>query len=67
MQDYPLTVSSIRRYGTEVFGDSEVGGGRTRRSMAGAAAGLGRRWKVLEETLRRMYADGGPEVILLSS
>jgi len=62
MQDYPLTISSIMRYGTQVFGDSEVatftGDGMRRRSYAE----LGRRVARLANTLRRLGVDADQRV-----
>jgi fatty-acyl-CoA synthase len=62
MQDYPLTISSIRRYGTEVFGDSEVatytGDGVRRTSYAE----LGRRAARLAGALRGLGVDGDRRV-----
>jgi fatty-acyl-CoA synthase len=62
MQDYPLTISSIRRYGTEVFGDSEVatftGDGVRRTSYAE----LGRRAARLANALVRLGIDADQRV-----
>jgi fatty-acyl-CoA synthase len=62
MQDYPLTISSIRRYGTEVFGDSEVatftGDGVRRMSYAS----LGRRAARLAGALRGLGVDADQRV-----
>jgi fatty-acyl-CoA synthase len=62
MQDYPLTISSIRRYGTEVFGDSEVatftGEGVRRTSYAE----LGRRTARLAGALRGLGIDADQRV-----
>jgi fatty-acyl-CoA synthase len=62
MQDYPLTISSIRRYGTEVFGDSEVvtftGDGVRRTSYAE----LGRRVARLANALVRLGIDADQRV-----
>jgi fatty-acyl-CoA synthase len=62
MQDHPLTISSIRRYGTEVFGDSEVatytGDGVRRTSYAE----LGRRAARLAGALRGLGVDGDQRV-----
>jgi fatty-acyl-CoA synthase len=62
MQDYPLTISSIRRYGTEVFGDSEVatftGDGVRRLSYAE----LGRRAARLAGALRGLGVEGDQRV-----
>jgi fatty-acyl-CoA synthase len=62
MQDYPLTISSIRQYGTEVFGDSEVatftGEGVRRMSYAE----LGRRAARLANALRGLGVDADQRV-----
>src|SRR3954469_1356415 len=62
MQDHPLTISSIRRYGTEVFGDSEVatftGDGVRRTSYAE----LGRRAARLANALRGLGVDADQRV-----
>jgi fatty-acyl-CoA synthase len=62
MQDYPLTISSIMRYGTEVFGDSEVstftGDGVRRTSYAE----LGRRVARLANALVRLGVDADQRV-----
>ncbi|GLY78416.1 fatty acid--CoA ligase [Actinoallomurus iriomotensis] len=62
MQDYPLTISSIRRYGTEVFGHSEVatftGDGVRRTSYAE----LGRRAARLANALRDLGIDADQRV-----
>ncbi|MCW2943516.1 MAG: long-chain fatty acid--CoA ligase [Actinoallomurus sp.] len=62
MQDYPLTISSIMRYSTEVFGDSEVatftGDGVRRISYAE----LGRRAARLANALRRLGVDADQRV-----
>ena len=62
MQDYPLTISSIRRHGTEVFGGAEVatftGDGLRRTSYAE----LGRRAARLAGALRGLGIDGDQRV-----
>jgi fatty-acyl-CoA synthase len=62
MQDYPLTISSIRRYGTEVFGDGEVatftGDGVRRTSYAE----LGRRAARLANALAGLGIDADQRV-----
>jgi fatty-acyl-CoA synthase len=62
MQDYPLTISSIRRCGTEVFGDSEVatftGDGVRRTSYAE----LGRRAARLANALTGLGIDADQRV-----
>ena len=62
MQDYPLTISSIRRYGTEVYGDSEVatftGDGVRRTSYAE----IGRRAARLAGALRSLGIDADQRV-----
>ena len=62
MQDYPLTISSIMRYGTQVFGESEVAtytGDGMRRT---AYADLGRRAARLANALRRLGVDADQRV-----
>ncbi|MFL6055148.1 MAG: fatty acid--CoA ligase [Actinoallomurus sp.] len=62
MQDYPLTISSIMRYGTQIFGDAEVatftGDGMRRTSYAE----LGRRVARLANALRRLGVDADQRV-----
>src|SRR3954463_6988438 len=62
MQDYPLTISSIMRYGTQVFADSEVatfdGTGVRRTSYAE----VGRRAARLANALRRLGVDADQRV-----
>ncbi|MEV0400453.1 fatty acid--CoA ligase [Actinoallomurus sp. NPDC050550] len=62
MQDYPLTISSIMRYGTQVFGDAEVatftGDGVRHTSYAE----LGRRAARLANALRRLGVHGDQRV-----
>jgi fatty-acyl-CoA synthase len=62
MQDYPLTISSIRQYGTEVFGTGEVatftGEGVRRMSYAD----LGRRAARLAGALRELGVDADQRV-----
>jgi fatty-acyl-CoA synthase len=62
MQDHPLTISSIRQYGTEIFGDSEVatftGTGVRRTSYAE----LGRRAARLANALRTLGVDADQRV-----
>jgi fatty-acyl-CoA synthase len=62
MQDYPLTISSIMRYGTQIFADSEVatydGVGMRRTSYAE----LGRRTARLANALRRLGVDADQRV-----
>lgn len=62
MQDYPLTISSIMRYGTGIFGDSEVatftGDGVRRTSYAE----LGRRAARLANVLRDLGIDADQRV-----
>src|ERR1700722_7144169 len=59
MQDFPLTIGSILRFGVDVFGDSEVvtlmdGGKRRRRSYAETATRAAR----LANGLRSVGIDG---------
>jgi fatty-acyl-CoA synthase len=63
MQDFPLTIGSILRYGRDVFGDSEVvtladGGKRRRRSFTETAARAAR----LANGLRSLGIDGDQRV-----
>ena len=63
MQDFPLTIGSILRFGVEVFGDSEVvtldeGGKRRRRSYAETATRAAR----LANALRAIGIDGDQRV-----
>ena len=62
MMDIPLTVTSIMRYGTSVYGDSEVvtcaGDGTRRRTYAAA----GRRAARLANALRRLGIGPGQRV-----
>jgi fatty-acyl-CoA synthase len=63
MQDFPLTIGSILRYGRDVFGDSEVvtlggGGMRRRRSYAETSA----RAAQLANGLRELGVDGDQRV-----
>jgi fatty-acyl-CoA synthase len=63
MQDFPLTIGSILRFGVEVFGDSEVvtladGGQRRRRSYAETATRAAR----LANGLRSIGIDGDQRV-----
>ena len=62
MMDVPLTIASIMRYGTSVFGDREVvtwtGDGTRRRTYAEA----GRRAAQLANALRRLGVDGDQRV-----
>jgi fatty-acyl-CoA synthase len=63
MQDFPLTIGSILRFGVEVFGDSEVvtlmdGGQRRRRSYAETATRAAR----LANGLRSLGIDGDQRV-----
>src|SRR5882762_6599352 len=62
MMDLPLTITSIMRYGTSVFGDQEVvtwtGDGTRRRTYAEA----GRRAARLANALRRLGIDGDQRV-----
>jgi fatty-acyl-CoA synthase len=63
MQDFPLTIGSILRFGVEVFGDSEVvtlceGGQRRRRSYAETASRAAR----LANGLRSLGIDGDQRV-----
>jgi fatty-acyl-CoA synthase len=63
MQDFPLTIGSILRFGVEVFGDSEVvtlmeGGQRRRRSYAETATRAAR----LANALRSLGIDGDQRV-----
>jgi fatty-acyl-CoA synthase len=63
MQDFPLTIGSIMRFGVEVFGDSEVvtleaGGGRRRRRYADSAERAGR----LANALRELGISGDDRV-----
>jgi fatty-acyl-CoA synthase len=62
MMDVPLTIASIMRYGTSIFGDREVatwtGAGTRRRSYAEA----GRRAAQLANALRRLGVDGDQRV-----
>ena len=62
MMDVPLTIASIMRYGTSIFGDREVvtwtGAGTRRRSYAEA----GRRAAQLANALRRLGVDADQRV-----
>src|SRR6266478_5646663 len=62
MMDLPLTITSIMRYGTSVFGDAEVvtwtGDGTKRRTYAEA----GRRAARLANALRGLGVDGDQRV-----
>src|SRR6202161_4824213 len=62
MMDVPLTVTSLMRYGTSVFGDRSVstytGDGTRRRSYAAA----GQRAAQLANALRRLGVDGDQRV-----
>jgi fatty-acyl-CoA synthase len=63
MQDFPLTIGSILRFGVEVFGDGEVvtlseGGKRRRRSYAETATRAAR----LANGLRSLGIDGDQRV-----
>ncbi|GAA2622285.1 long-chain fatty acid--CoA ligase [Actinomadura fulvescens] len=62
MQDFPLTITSIMRYGTDVFGASEVatwtGDGTRRRTYAE----LGERAARLAGALRSLGVDGDQRV-----
>jgi fatty-acyl-CoA synthase len=63
MQDFPLTVGSILRFGTEIFGDSEVvtldeGGRRRRRTYTE----VGERAARLANGLRALGIDGDQRV-----
>ncbi len=62
MMDLPLTIASVMRYGTSVFGDREVvtwtGDGTRRRTYAEA----GRRSARLANALRRLGVDGDQRV-----
>jgi fatty-acyl-CoA synthase len=63
MQDFPLTIGSILRFGVDVFGDSEVvtltdGGQRRRRSYAETATRAAR----LANALRSLGIDGDQRV-----
>jgi fatty-acyl-CoA synthase len=62
MMDVPLTIGSIMRYGTSIFGDREVvtwtGSATRRRSYAEA----GRRAAQLANALRRLGVDGDQRV-----
>jgi fatty-acyl-CoA synthase len=62
MMDVPLTIASIMRYGTSIFGDREVvtwtGDGTRRRTYAEA----GRRAARLANALRRLGVDGDQRV-----
>jgi fatty-acyl-CoA synthase len=63
MQDFPLTIGSILRFGVDVFGDGEVvtldeGGARRRRSYADTAARAAR----LANGLRSLGIDGDQRV-----
>jgi fatty-acyl-CoA synthase len=63
MQDFPLSIGSILRFGVEVFGDSEVvtlgeGGQRRRRSYAETATRAAR----LANALRSLGIDGDQRV-----
>jgi fatty-acyl-CoA synthase len=63
MQDFPLTIGSILRFGVDVFGDSEVvtlmdGGQRRRRSYAETATRAAR----LANGLRALGIDGDQRV-----
>jgi fatty-acyl-CoA synthase len=63
MQDFPLTIGSILRFGQEVHGDSEVvtlgdGGARRRRSFTEVAERAGR----LANGLRSLGVDGDQRI-----
>jgi fatty-acyl-CoA synthase len=63
MQDFPLTIGSILRFGVEVFGDSEVvtlceGGQRRRRSYTETASRAAR----LANALRSLGIDSDQRV-----
>ncbi|MBG6092047.1 long-chain fatty acid--CoA ligase [Actinomadura viridis] len=62
MQDFPLTITTIMRFGTEIYGGSEVvtwtGDGTRRRSYAE----LGERAARLAGALRRLGVDGDQRV-----
>ncbi|HVV74596.1 MAG TPA: fatty acid--CoA ligase [Mycobacteriales bacterium] len=63
MQDFPLSIGAILRFGEQVFGDSEVvtlteGGARRRRSFAESAARAAR----LANGLRELGIDGDQRV-----
>ena len=63
MQDFPLTIGSILRFGQEVFGDSEVvtlqdGGSRRRRSFSEVAERSGR----LANGLKSLGIEGDQRV-----
>ncbi|HEX3707224.1 MAG TPA: AMP-binding protein, partial [Mycobacteriales bacterium] len=63
MQDFPLTIGSILRFGQEVYGDSEVvtlldGGERRRRTYTESAARAAR----LANGLRELGIDGDQRV-----
>jgi fatty-acyl-CoA synthase len=63
MQDFPLTIGSILRFGVEIFGDSEVvtlceGGARRRRSYKETAERAAR----LANGLRELGIDGDQRV-----
>ena len=62
MMDVPLTITSVMRYGTSIFGDREVltwtGDGTRRRTYAEA----GRRAARLANALRRLGVDGDQRV-----
>src|ERR1700678_3603205 len=62
MMDVPLTIASIMRYGTSIFGDREVvtwtGDGTRRRTYAE----VGRRVARLANALRRLGVDGDQRV-----
>jgi fatty-acyl-CoA synthase len=63
MQDFPLTIGSVLRFGAEVFGDSEVvtlcdGGSRRRRSFTETAERAAR----LANGLRSLGVDGDQRV-----
>ncbi len=62
MMDVPLTITSIMRYGTSIFGDREVltwtGDGTRRRTYAGAGRRAGR----LANALRHLGVDGDQRV-----
>src|SRR3954454_12036016 len=62
MQDFPLTISSILRHGTEVHGDGEVVTATAEGSRSASYADLGRRAARLANGLRSLGVSGDQRV-----
>jgi fatty-acyl-CoA synthase len=62
MQDFPLTITSIMRYGTTAFGSSEVATATDDGMRRQSYADLGRRAARLANTLRGLGIDGDQRV-----